>query len=482
MDDDIEEYIITGIKNLYKEGYIYTVIPTNINKNVDLKITKFKSNIKLNLYAKIKYRVQEQNFDIISNKDYNKVTKVEYEDIIQKFIENISTFINDEKSSDLNIKNNILNKLTVNMLSDLKEIALIIIKHAITGAPIIIRFHNDSDGSSGALALYKALVVLFGQKYSSIENLSIFWRLNKSIKYSMEEFYEDTVLFELYTTVEKPTVIIIDFGTTPESEDTISLANNYNIIILDHHPVYERFPVSKLTKYINPWNYSGDSNYTAGFLVGVLAKIIIGNNIKIIDKLMSASLIGDHSIYADINDKEAEKISNVLDYLTGKAQSFSIEKTLGNIEDESKLKMMFIHSTRIFEEALNSSLKYIRHYTGYNGTNIFVLDFNHVERIEEDFPLPGRFSTKLHDNLESLNGSNITIVHYGNYISLRISSNILDYIDIMKTFEKLKSINKNIYSFGGHKSAASVRINKFYITSVLKNLLELLGVTNIKKF
>ena len=113
MDDDIEEYIITGIKNLYKEGYIYTVIPTNINKNVDLKITKFKSNIKLNLYAKIKYRVQEQNFDIISNKDYNKVTKVEYEDIIQKFIENISTFINDEKSSDLNIKNNILNKLTV---------------------------------------------------------------------------------------------------------------------------------------------------------------------------------------------------------------------------------------------------------------------------------------------------------------------------------------------------------------------------------
>ncbi|MGC8572187.1 MAG: DHH family phosphoesterase [Candidatus Micrarchaeia archaeon] len=494
MPDIYENYIITNIKESYSSysskilKYTYTAIPIPISasKENNQKAIRFSSNAKLDLYAKIKQKeiIEQQDSQILSDENIIKGSREEYEKYIQKFITPLSNIINNIKCEEIKIVNEEVSKPICNMFRDLKEVALIIIKNILTGAPIVVRFHNDADGSSGALALYKAVDEILKKNFINLDNdsSSIIWRLNKSIKYGAEEFYEDSILFERYTSAEKPLILVIDFGTTEESSNAITLASNYNLIFIDHHPVYEGFPRSKLLKYINPWDYKGDSNHTAGFVTGVLAQIITGkdNDTDIINSLMEASLIGDHSIYADMSNKEAEKISVFLDYTTGKNKVFSINETINIIEDKSKLDEKFKHSTRIFEEALNSSIKYIHRYKGGSGINIFVLDFNDVERIEEDFPLPGRFSTKLHDNLEAINGPNITMVHYGNYISLRISDSISESINIIDIFEKLKSKNKHVYSFGGHKAAASIKINKNYIKNVLKDLLMLLGVQTIK--
>jgi RecJ-like exonuclease len=421
---------------------------------------------KFDLYDEINFNLGKDN--VIQLKKEGVIDDKEYNNIINKILLDYL-----KKMKDINIYfgNETLEKITENMLPDLRNITIKIVKNIITGTPIIIRFHNDADGCSGALALYKSIRIY--NKEQNISNLPIFWRINKSIAYNIDALYEDKIIINKYKSIEKPLLLIIDFGTSEESEDALRSKRDFDIIMLDHHPVYENFPITSINNYINPWRYNGDSNYTAGFLAGIVAQLI--SNIDL-STLMNASLIGDHSIYSNFNNKHAEKISIVLDYITGKNMNFNIEKTFEYIEDEKELDQLFKHSTSLFGEALASALKHIKKYKGPNGIQIFILDFNYVERVEEDFPLPGRFSSKLHDKIEELNGPNLTIVHYGSYISFRMSNALIDKINLLKKLEELKNSNKYIYSAGGHNAAASIKIDREHVKLILKDIVEIFGI------
>ncbi|MGC8648730.1 MAG: DHH family phosphoesterase [Candidatus Micrarchaeia archaeon] len=457
------DYIITVVKHLYNNNLLYTMLSEK-NK---VKQIIFEDDKKFDLYDEISFDLQSKDNGTRLKKE-GVIENKEYNNIINNIISN---YLKKMNNVNLHFENETLEKITENMLPDLHEVAIKIIKNIITGTPIIIRFHNDADGCSGALALYKSIHIF--SKEQNISNQPIFWRINKSIAYNIDALYEDKLMINKYKSIEKPLLLIVDFGTSEESEDALRSKRDFDIIMLDHHPIYESFPITSINNYINPWRYKGDSNYTAGFLAGVVAQLISDTNLS---ALMNASLIGDHSIYSNLNNKHAEKISIVLDYITGKNTNFNIEKTFEYIENEKELDQLFRHSTSLFEEALASALKHIKRYKETNKIQIFVLDFNYVERVEDDFPLPGRFSSKLHDKIEELNGPNLTIVHYGSYISFRMSNILANNINMLKKLEELKNSNKYVYSAGGHNAAASIRVDREHVKSILKEVLELFGI------
>ena len=361
------------------------------------------------------------------------------------------------------------------LMPELERAARLLVKGFLSGAPIVVRFHNDGDGSSGAIALHRALSKLQKDNFTNERNVS--WQMNKSIAYTTESFYADKMLFDSYKSIEKPIIVITDFGTAPESVDAMRLASgNCEMIWLDHHMPYEGFPRELAGNYINVFDFGGDSNFSAGLLTCIFAQIISDVDV---DDLKGAALISDYSTYADFNDGKALKNSVILDFLTstgkdayGKPKQMDI--ILTNPERSEKL---FGHAKSLLDESILVGTKNIKSYKNSNNTSIYVLDFGHVAKLRYDYPLPGRYSSKLQDRLESENGGNtITIVHYGNYISVRISKDISESVNLLKIIEKLKTVTGNAVSGGGHRQAASVRADKEDSKEVLRLLLQELGI------
>lgn len=345
----------------------------------------------------------------------------------------------------------------------------------VSGAPIVVRFHNDGDGSSGGIAVYRALASLQERVFGKERAVS--WQMNRSIAYTLESFYIDRMLFNSYESAERPVVLITDFGTSPESEEAIKASQeSCDLIWLDHHIPYEGFPKSLIKHYINVFDFGGDSNFTAGLLTCIFAQVL--SKIDVSD-LKEAALVSDFSSYANFKDERAIRNSIILDYLTSSGNEMSSKpKHMDSIlSDPEKSDSAFKRANGMLEEAISAGLENIASYRNANGINIHVLDFGHVAKLNLEYPLPGRYSSKLQERLEARDsGKTITIVHYGSFISMRTSKDLHESINIIGMIEKLKSSTNGAVSGGGHRQAASIRTDREHIKEVTKLLLEEFGI------
>ncbi len=373
-----------------------------------------------------------------------------------------------------------LNAPTTSMLPALGSAAKRLARSVLAGATITIRFHNDCDGSSGAIALYEAIEAL--KKKTGVKDLPISWKMNRSVGYSLESFYEDYESSKAHRSMEKPLVVITDFGTMQESESAISASakeqHRCDFIWLDHHPIYEGFGSYKimLPHYINTWDFGGNSDYTAGYLTCVFAEMIAPIDTE---DLRQASLIGDFSAFGKREEKRWQKLAVVLDYLTSRRESegaISPKSMSSIIRDRERFEETFVRASTIIQEAIDVGVSKVRHYKGRDGINVYVLDFKHIIRDDGETPLPGRFSSRLQEKMEEISGKRtITMVHYGNYVSLRADKNLAEEIQLLKILEEVKNSSEHIQSFGGHNPAASVRTDKEHVAHVVKLLLSALG-------
>jgi nanoRNase/pAp phosphatase (c-di-AMP/oligoRNAs hydrolase) len=90
--------------------------------------------------------------------------------------------------------------------------------------------------------------------------------------------------------------------------------------------------------------------------------------------------------------------------------------------------------------------------------------------------LPGRYSSKLHNKFESINKKSITIVVFRNYISFRIGRSISDEVNILEIIKDIKSNTEFVESGGGHKEAASMKIDETKVNIILKLVLNKLEI------
>ena len=350
-----------------------------------------------------------------------------------------------------------IDEATERMWPKLEHAAKLLLRKLFFSVPIIIRFHNDADGSSGACSLYKSIDLLY-EKIGAIN--SPYWIMHKGISYRKEDAGSDTLFFNAYSSYEKPLIIMVDFGTSPESNEGIgAIKDKADIIWLDHHPLHDDAECQKLKYYINPWQFSSDSNYTAGTLASIFASILSNADVK---EFIYSSMIGDYSDYRVTFD-DAMGTAAILDMLTsdptiiGSSDNISPKELLNAVNGQKRQELLNFANV-VLNEVLDNSFKESKRYETQNGIAIYVLDYERVKP-ESKYPLPGRFSSKFLERLEEKEKSGVIVmVHAGAYISIR--SNVSNRAVSIKRAIELASESKPglIESYGGHEYASSVKV------------------------
>ena len=351
----------------------------------------------------------------------------------------------------------------------------------ISGAPIIVRFHHDGDGSSGAVSIYRALSKIAESLMEGQRGVS--WVMHKGVEYDRESFYSDTLEFRNYESVCKPVVLITDFGTAPGSEAQIAaLSESARLIMLDHHPVYDGFPKEKAASYINPWDYGSDTNFTAGLLASIFAEFIYTVDTE---DMKAASLISDFSSFGDRSSKEGMRDAVILDYLTnisGRADSSIQKLTPSYIEsilmNREKADEVFYTASSAMDEMLDLGVKKAESYSCSSGITAFVLDFGTMPRASSGYPLPGRYSSRLQERLEGMNGKRtVTILYYSGYVTMRVSKEVSKSVGILKMIDEIVESSDYAESGGGHNEAASIKVSREHSKDVVDLVLTKLGAS-----
>ena len=375
--------------------------------------------------------------------------------------------------------NELITKTTLTMMQRLEAAALLFIEKLLLGAPIIIRFHNDADGATGAYGIYLSVVAL-AKRLPESKFAKIQWKMQRGVAYSVNDAAEDTLTIGNYDSITKPLLLITDFGTAEESlEGAAIVKERFDVIWLDHHPVVEQL-AQMLENYINPWKFGGDSNYTAGVLSCEFGKRFADINLSEIE---AASLIGDYSAYAQ-DDEQAKGLALLLDMLTSDKKiaissgnndltPSEIDLILGNPKRRSDLTN---YAKSRIEEAIDSGIEGLRKYKTVDA-DVYLLDFENVRKDSmTKYPLPGRYASKLLERIETMSDKPpVLVLHFGHFVSIRVSGQLEGKIDLLKIVNDLKSGYSYIDAAGGHKRAASIKLKtdqnkKELISALLRSL------------
>ncbi|MCC7570196.1 hypothetical protein KO465_02500 [Candidatus Micrarchaeota archaeon] len=335
----------------------------------------------------------------------------------------------------------------------LKEQGTKLIRHLITsqklGRKILLRYHNDADGISGGLAFKKLL--------GSILNYQ-----NSGAVYSPNFALSD---LSLLSNAFKPIVILIDFGSSKESNEGLSLLNAAGIetVIIDHHPYDEKPGVGW---YISPWECEGNSQYPAGYISCELVQPFM--DYKKIKDLMKISLAGDKSKLVKTNDEDKRK-AIIFDYIATYSHfpnTLAFYETV--LEDESILNSIGLAA----EEKLDSIKIAAKHYTKekiFGDLKVVILQLDKIVQ-KHSFPSKSKAAGAVFEMYEDP----IILVGKGKkLITLRVSDNAKKIVSGREIVEEMKKqCPQGVLSGGGHDAAASMRCDPELTEIVVENLLE----------
>ncbi len=394
----------------------------------------------------------------IANVNVGDVLEIEEGKILQILGNNKEAKEKISKKVEVDIGIEEADKVISNMQDKLNMAAKLFIRQQLYAAPTIIRFHDDTDGISGAYAIYKALKQNF-----QASSINIIWLMHRSIAYTETDYQNDLLLANGFESIERPLLFITDFGTSEESTGIEHAADKFNIIWLDHHPVPQQFKWEKLENYINPWLFGGDSNITAGFITTEFASKFGDLDAK---RIIQASFIGDYSAYVR-PDQEARELATIFDLATSDSRTvgshsgnLSPETIEGILKDKTKMNELISYAENKMTELLDNAILGIKIHKTENAT-IYVVDFEKIRKDDKErYPLPGRFASKLMERTETLgDSSSVVVLHFGPFISMRVGKGLKEKVNLLKTIEMIKDdLGNQIASSGGHLSAASIKL------------------------
>ncbi len=346
------------------------------------------------------------------------------------------------------------------MEAKISEMASRIFQNFITGAPIIFRFHNDCDGASGAIAIFKALEKL--EKENRIDTSNCLWIMNKGVAYTMQALSYDKLRLAQFSSISKPLLCIMDFGTVDESILPINQMSSYaDVIWIDHHPVSEGFDSKLKANYVNPWLYGLGSDITAGSIACAVASKLA--NIKAND-MVKASLLSDHSAYA-INDSSAFQLAMVLDAITtensSKGTNITPKSMVAIVENKNKFDSVFSDAEEQINEAISIGISHSKLHK-YDGFNIVTLDYSQISKNKYKYVRHGRFTSVFGDAIEQRYKPSVTIVYNKSLYSIRVSKELTKRLDLLPMISEMKDNTDFIMNGGGHNEAASIKIEDEY--------------------
>ncbi len=475
QDDKMDQLkgIVISIKNSSGEADTQYTIMYEFGSNT--VVTTITSDIMLNLSEVIEGELSMRGEDGI---DRFKVTLAGNAGIreYQRLMSNLIKEYAPKNHTIDGFPEKLIDMLTIN-LPMIKDMAEILIRGIVSGTPISIHFHGDGDGCSGSIALYKAIEMVTATL--KINSKNIYWSATKGISYTEEISYLDEMIFSSYKSMEKPIVLIIDFGTTIDSNNSIEkIAKIATTLWIDHHLINDNFYADKITKYVNPWKTGGDSNLSAGFMTCVLAEMISNINFSM---MMGASLISDHSSFAPSDDKSRD-MAIFLDAINI-YHSFLGTLSPHYIESVIKDKEQFIYILNEYKDQMDTAISIginsCKRYESSNGFSVYLLNFSKIAKMNMRYIKQGKYTSEFQTILEKKEPGIVSVVYYKKYISMRASPTISKKVRFLDVIDMMKKDTDDIDNGGGHNEAASIKIKGEDIGKTASKLISYLGVSRL---
>jgi archaea-specific RecJ-like exonuclease len=365
------------------------------------------------------------------------------------------------------------------------KIAHKIRKSILEGTPILIRHHADADGITSGIAIEQACKSLM-QKSNINENFNLYRSPSKAPFYEVVDAFKDVSFTKRMLESKgqnKPLIIVLDNGSTPEDVLTMKILNslNFEIVVIDHHnPVIienkKTAVCPYVTLHVNPYMEGYDGRITAGMLSYEIARLIDEDFENKILPAISAqgdkSDIEEAQLYKKEFDQELIKKTTIaMDYL---AYMLKFDPGQGLYEElfnnNNFVNMLYDEVTKGEETQLQSTLPYLRTMK----INSIVYSYIDLEKytLRFAYPTPGKIIGRIHDHvaLENKGGKVITIGYMSDMLIIRATEPVLPVETIIKKLQH-DLPNANVEG-GGHECAGTIKFVSAHLTSILENVKE----------
>ncbi len=315
-----------------------------------------------------------------------------------------------------------------------------------------LRFHNDADGITGALALTKVIRAHTHQQNSA----------NYTVYDSMRDIGN-------LQSEKNPLVILLDFACGKDSVEGLKLlkASGAEVLIIDHHP-NEGNAQENCSLLVNPWSVSREeraSSYVAGYLSMEIARACGEDGVE---KLAGIACAGDKSTILPVSKKDKE-MAIVLDYMatySGFGNKLDFYKNA--IENKELYASVLVQAQESLDRITDEVKAHMK--KRYDGpVSVYTID---TERIKSrEFPGKGKITTR---GFELVEGPAVVLGVWKNGLSFRINSGAIEK-GVMAN-EIISALKKEMPDFieggGGHARAASLRIREGFVDSVVEKIIE----------
>ncbi len=334
------------------------------------------------------------------------------------------------------------------------------------GRFILLRFHHDADGISGALALSEAL------RFQAHQQNSATYGARDAVRDLGNISHE-----------KQPLVVLVDFGSNRESVEGLELlkAAGMEIAIIDHHP-----PTGSgrpATAMLTPWDVSGaaqTSRYVAGYLCAEVARIMMaaagaegaGGKAEAdagIARYARIACAGDRSalLEAGADDRKA---ALVLDYLaahSGYGNNLRFYKSV--LSRQELFGSIAQRAQESIDEAADRALAGAKR-TKDGGVEICTFGLEGVVR-KGEWPGSSKITTCIFDRLKH-GGPLLCVGYTGRSIIIRANdSAVARGLGANVLAERVK---KGMADFveggGGHAKAGAIRVREGFTREVLNAL------------
>ncbi len=323
-----------------------------------------------------------------------------------------------------------------------------------TGRFCLLRFHNDADGISGALALTKII-----DAYTSQQN---------SATYSVFDAMRDINTLQ---GEKNPLAIILDFGCGEESQEGLELlkASGAEVMVIDHHPNTGNAE-GNTDVFLNPWavnDSEGASAYTAGYLAVEIARVCGESGAE---SLAPVACAGDKSTIIEISEKDVEK-ALVMDYMATYAGFKNKLDFYRNALENQELYSSVLIQAREALEKITEDVKAGMKKRLDGPVSVYTIDTERVK--SREFPGKGKITTRCFE----LVGEQPAVVlgFWNRGLSFRINDGAVQggimadrMIELLK-----KEMGDFVFGGGGHARAASMRIREGFVNSVIEKIVEM---------
>ena len=322
---------------------------------------------------------------------------------------------------------------------------------------ILLRYHGDADGISGACAITSFLRAKAEQQNAAV--------------YSTREAIKD---LNFLANEYQPLALFIDFGAGKESIEAFKLLKGagVEIIVIDHHPPAEEIEET-VDFFLSPWQIESEeivSQYTAGYLACEVAGFA---GIEKLEEYARMSCAGDKSTILPIteDDKDRALVIDFIAMYSGFGNNLEFYKN--TLKNQDLFHSILQQAKEKIHQVREAAVK-IMQKQQCGEIAIYSIELDELIK-EHEFPSRGKVATMIFEHIGNERPS--LVIGYGKK-SVILRANQLaveEGFAVDRLISEIKSSMKNfIESGGGHARAAAIRTREGFSKTVAEGLIALI--------